>query len=127
MPNHIHFMVKTDRIEVPLAKFHSFTGHEIIKLLKKHDDKELLEFFAASAKTKKRDRERLVWQDSVVRIIETEEVLLDLIEYTHNNPVSKKWRLADSRSDYPYSSACYYDNGIQPTLPIDDLGELLAG
>ncbi len=127
MPNHIHCIVQTDRIEQALTKFHSFTGHEIIKHLKKHDKKDLLAYFANAAKTKKPDRAHLVWENSVVRIIESEDVLLQLVEYVHNNPVAKKWRLADSRADYPYSSACYYDKGIQPIIPIDDVAELLGG
>ena len=127
MPNHIHAIVRTEMIEKMVARFHSFTAHEIIKYLKKHDEIDLLEVFEANAQSKKHDRQYLVWEDSLIRIIETKKVLFDLMEYVHNNPVSKKWRLVKSRGDYPYSSACYFDKGIGPIIPVDNFGELVVG
>lgn len=128
MPNHIHFIVKllnSNTIENLLARFHSFTGHEIINCLKKNGKKQLLNFFHTAAVDKKPDRDYLVWEDSVVKIIESQDVFLELIEYVHNNPVNKKWRLAATRTDYLYSSSCFYDKDTPPYIPVDDVSYIL--
>jgi hypothetical protein len=47
------------------------------------------------------------------------------MEYIHSNPVSKDWKLVDDRAQYKYSSACFYDMGITPIIPITDINEWL--
>lgn len=128
MPNHIHSIVRLiglDGIEDMMTSFHKFTGRRLIKYFEEIQDDDLLSFFSNAAKNKN-DRTHLVWEDSVVKIIESENVLLKLIEYIHNNPVNKKWRLVEERSDYRYSSACFYDKGLMPIIPVDDVRELFA-
>ena len=92
MPNHLHLIVrviKSISVEKTLFKFHSFTAHEIAKALERNNKVKLLEFFISAALEKKSDRKYLIWESSLVRRIETEEVLLARVEYTHNNPVTK--------------------------------------
>ena len=62
----------------------------------------------------------------MVRNIFNEEVLRETVEYIHNNPCDKNWNLVRDRSDYPYSSACFYDRGVMPLIEIDDVRELLV-
>ena len=38
------------------------------------------------------------------------------MDYIHNNPVQGKWLLADCPADYYYSSAKFYEEGV------DDFG-----
>ncbi|MFH0991132.1 MAG: hypothetical protein V1799_14075 [bacterium] len=109
-----------------MGQFHSFTGLELVHQLYKEGSRLLLEEFAVAGR-KKGDREFLIWEDSLARIIETEHVLLETIEYIHNNPVNKHWRLVDERSEYAYSSACFYDLGKNPIIDIDNYEELLGG
>ena len=128
MPNHIHFIIRIPlsmTIESLLARFHSFTSHEIVNYLQRIKDKRLLDLFHRAAVNHKPDRNYLLWEDSVVRVIESRNVFLELVEYMHNNPLSRKWRLAQIRTDYPYSSACYYDKGISPIIPIDDIADTI--
>ena len=47
------------------------------------------------------------------------------MEYIHNNPVSKDWKLVADRAEYKYSSACFYDKGVMPITPIADINEWL--
>lgn len=127
LPNHIHFIVKLENastINEPVFKFHSFTAHEIIKYLKETGNQTLLTFFQKNAKEAKTDRDHLLWNNCLIRNIETEFVLRGLLEYTHNNPLSKKWKLADSRDEYRYSSACYFDKGMKPIIAVDNVNEL---
>jgi hypothetical protein len=51
------------------------------------------------------------------------EFLRQKVEYLHNNPVAKHWRLADDRADYRYSSARFYDKDEPPTVEVDDVRE----
>jgi hypothetical protein len=53
------------------------------------------------------------------------EFLREKLDYIHNNPIAKKWNLAADRAAYTYSSACYYDGGIEPLVPVDDVREWL--
>ncbi|KAA3661988.1 MAG: hypothetical protein DWQ10_03460 [Calditrichaeota bacterium] len=128
MPNHVHFILRqlnSSPVDKYLGQFHSYTGHEIVRFLKTAKQLKSLDVLKTGAKRIKTKREHLVWQDCLVRIIETEDVLLQEMEYIHNNPISKKWALATSRSNYPYSSACFYDNGKNPIIEIDDVRELI--
>jgi hypothetical protein len=47
------------------------------------------------------------------------------MEYIHQNPVAKDWKLAKHRADYPYSSAGFYDYGRKPIIEITDINEWL--
>ena len=129
MPNHLHTIVQLldDRpIEKVVGQFHSFTGHKIVEMLKLDGNSINAAFFQQRG-LKKGDRNFLIWEDCLARNIETEQVLLESVEYIHNNPFNKKWHLVDERSDYDYSSACYYDLGKKPIVEIDDIQELLGG
>jgi hypothetical protein len=39
----------------------------------------------------------------------------------HNKPVAAQWRLAAVRSEYLYSSACFYDLGRAPVIAVMDV------
>jgi hypothetical protein len=47
------------------------------------------------------------------------------MEYIHNNPVDKDWKLVDDRANYRYSSACFYDRNITPIIEVDDIRDFL--
>ena len=47
------------------------------------------------------------------------------LEYIHQNPIAKEWKLAEERADYPYSSAGFYDYGRKPIIEITDINEWL--
>jgi hypothetical protein len=48
------------------------------------------------------------------------------IEYIHQNPVAKDWKLVEDRADYPYSTAGYYDYGRKPIIEITGINEWLT-
>jgi len=129
MPNHLHILVRLlDKrpVEKVMGQFHSFTGHSIIDRLKKNGMMSLLHPLELAGQ-QKGDRDFLVWEDSLARCVETEQVLLETIEYIHNNPCSKNWHLVENRADYGYSSACFYDRGERSVIDIDHYLELLGG
>lgn len=126
MPSHIHAIIKpeSDPIGNILQQFGSFTAHEITKMLKAENKQELLNVFHQ----KRRDErhEHSIWQDIQAKNVYSTEFLWQKIEYIHQNPIAKGWTLVEDRADYAFSSACHYDNGRKPLIPVTDINEWLS-
>ncbi|HLF20007.1 MAG TPA: transposase [Bacteroidota bacterium] len=129
MPNHLHILVElldSRPIEKVMGQFHSFTGHEIINLLNKKRATRFLNKLEKDGRNKG-DRNFMIWEDSLARCVEQENVLVDSIDYIHNNPCNKNWHLVDDPADYRYSSACFYDRGEAPLIQVDNYLLMLDG
>jgi putative transposase len=125
MPNHLHAliqMVGTNTIQKQVGEFHKWTAHKIVELLGQTDDEALLGFFGEMARHRK-DRSHLLWEDAITKPIYTEQYLVEVIEYIHNNLCKDPWNLVKNRSDYRYSSARFYDRGEVPVIPVEDIRE----
>lgn len=126
MPSHIHAIMKpiADSIGVIVQQFGSFTAHEILKEIRRENRNDLLNLF----QQKKRDprHEHSIWQDIQAKNIYSMKFLQQKMEYIHQNPISKEWKLAEDRADYTYSSAGYYDYGRKPIIEITDINEWLT-
>jgi REP element-mobilizing transposase RayT len=126
MPNHFHYLIKPLRefmVNDIVAKFTSYTSHQILKLSKLEDNREWLESFKQFAE-KYNDRQHRIWGDSLDRNVDSTEVLEEVLEYIHNNPINKNWNLVEDRADYLYSSACFYDLEKEPIIAIEDVREI---
>ncbi len=69
-------------------------------------------------KIKYRSREQYfkIWQDGFYDYpIYTSEILLQKLNYIHNNPLQDKWKLANDAASYKYSSAAFYEY-LEPGL-----------
>lgn len=111
MPNHIHLIwniLKMNGKESPAGSFAKFTAHQFRKyLLEFHPD--LLHRFT----TEKEDRKMQFWKRDPLAIpLSTEDILIQKINYIHNNPIKEKWQLAFQPEDYRFSSANFYLNGV---------------
>jgi len=126
MPTHLHSIVlPLDRsIGKLMQNFGSFTAHAILKKLREDNRKELLEIFHNHRRDK--SLEHSIWQDIQAKNIYSEKFLTQKMEYIHQNPVAKERKLAQERAAYKYSSACFYDEGEQPIIEIDDIREFLS-
>ena len=126
MPSHLHVIIKpeSDSIGEIIQQFGSFTAHEILKKLREDNQQDLLAVFQRN----KRDQrhEHSIWQDIQAKNIYSMDFLHQKLEYIHQNPVSKDWKLAKDRADYAFSSAGYYDYVRKPIIPITDINEWLA-
>ncbi len=126
MPSHLHAILKPQdgTIGEIVQQFGSFTAHEIIKKLRAQNQSAFLDLF----REEKRDprNEYSVWQDIQAKNIYSMEFLRQKIEYIHQNPVAKDWRLVPDRAQYRYSSAGYYDCGRTPVIQITDINEWLT-
>jgi putative transposase len=56
-----------------------------------------------------KDRKYQIWERNPLSIdIYSRDVLLQKLDYIHNNPLQDKWKLCDKPEDYRFSSAAYY-------------------
>lgn len=126
MPSHLHAIIKPEIATIGeiVQQFGSFTAHEVLKKLRADNRKDFLDIFHQ----KRRDQrhEHSVWQDVQAKNVYSMKSLQQKMEYIHQNPVAKGWKLVEDRADYIYSSAGYYDCGRQPIIKITDINEWLT-
>ena len=125
MPSHLHLILKptAKTIGEVLQEFGSYTAHSILSELHKDKLYDLLKFFHEQRRDTR--HKYSIWQDIQAKNIYSAEFLSQKMEYLHSNPVWKDWKLAVDRAEYKYSSACFYDKGITPIIPITDINEWL--
>lgn len=115
MPNHIHLIWQQNNLngkETPKGSFLKHTAHLFLKELKANDD---LKHYEVNQANKKHE----IWQrDSIGIEVYSREVAKQKLDYIHFNPVSGKWNLAKDDIDYHFSSARFYETGV------DDFGFL---
>jgi putative transposase len=127
MPNHLHGIIKPlgeYSISNLLQSFGSFTAHAILARLKREGRHDLLAFFA-HREDQDASKKHQIWKPIQPKNIHSTAFLREKVEYVHNNPVAKRWRLVEDRADYVYSSACFYDKGLRPIVEVDDIREWL--
>lgn len=111
MPNHIHLiweMKEMNGKETPVASFNKYTSHAISKSLKEHNPN-LLESFLVD----ELDRKIRVWQrDPLAILLDSIKKVEQKIEYIHLNPLQPHWNLCIRPEEYSWSSAEFYEKGI---------------
>jgi putative transposase len=115
MPNHLHLIwelkIKNGG-ESPHASFNKATAQFMVNDLKE-SHKMVLPYF----EVKEKDRNFHIWQrDPMAILMDSREKLEQKLSYIHNNPLHEKWNLAKRPEDYYWSSAKFYETGI------DDFG-----
>ncbi len=124
MPNHIHLiweLLEMNGKEMPHASFMKYTSHQFQKHLKEKSPTLLNEFIV-----NRTSRQYQYWQrDSLPILLYTPSVIMQKLDYIHNNPLQRKWQLASIPEEYPYSSAAYYSNGQDPFGIVSHIGEWL--
>jgi putative transposase len=128
MPNHAHFIVRPlgeQIISTVLQSFGSYTAHAILDQLQHEGRTDLLAFFA-QRQDQDASKQHQIWLPIEAKNVFTVDFLRQKVEYTHNNPVTKHWRLVDDRADYVYPSACFYDRGESPIIAVDDVREWMV-
>ncbi len=109
MNNHIHIIwqiVEPHQRKDVQRDFLKFTAQAIkLDLMENHET--LLEQFKVEAK----DRKYQIWERNPLSVyLWSEYVLLQKLRYIHNNPVEAG--LSIIPSEYKYSSASFYQNGV---------------
>jgi putative transposase len=98
-----------------------YTAHEFLKRLKQDGASGAYEVNAANKKHE-------IWQrDSLSIEIYSREVAEQKLDYLHFNPVSGKWKLSKDDLDYYYSSARFYEKGIDEFGFLNNLYKVFDG
>jgi REP element-mobilizing transposase RayT len=124
MPNHIHLiweLINMNGREMPHSSFMKFTGHKITQYLQinKSDDLDKI-------KVSNDDRIYNLWKEEpMAKELYSPNVIHQKLDYIHNNPVKGKWMLAESPVDYKYSSASFYETGIDEFNFVNHIGEVI--
>ena len=111
MPNHIHLIMETlakNGNEMPHASFMKYTAHCFLKDLRQNHQ-QILPYFSVDDQGR---NYQFCQRNSLPIIIYKEDVLQQKLKYIHDNPIKDKWKLVAEPSDYHYSSAKFYETGI---------------
>lgn len=132
MPNHVHvllyFAEMPKSLNIVIGNAKRFMAYEIIKRLEADKNLVLLEELYHSVKQgeKKKGQRHKVFADSFdAKECSSNEFVYQKLEYMHKNPVSKKWQLVNDFTDYPYSSAGFYEKGIKNYDKLLHINEIL--
>jgi REP element-mobilizing transposase RayT len=107
LENHVHFIASSRELSKEIGDFKSFTARKLIDLLQSANAKTILEQLAFRKAKHKTDREFQFWQEgSHPQQITSEEMMLQEIEYIHNNPLKRGF--VDDPIHWRYSSARNY-------------------
>ena len=120
MPNHIHSLLYFPQMPKSLNSVVSnakrFMAYEIIKGLEKKNHILLLEELHGYVKKndlKKGQRHKVFEESFDAKECRGRKFIKQKLDYMHKNPVSKRWQLVNDFTDYPYSSASFYEKGIK--------------
>jgi REP element-mobilizing transposase RayT len=123
MPNHIHLiweMLAKNGKEMPHASFMKYTAHRFLEDLRLHHPK-VLPYFEVEGKA---DRQHQFWErNSLPIVLYSPAVFEQKLQYIHHNPIAKKWALVEDYVDYRYSSAKFYELGIDEFGFLQDYRE----
>jgi REP-associated tyrosine transposase len=124
MPNHIHLIWQQNNLngkEMPKGSLLKYTSHTFLKQLKAVGKSSAYEVNAANKKHE-------IWQrDSLGVEIYSRLVAKQKLDYIHFNPVSGKWQLAKDDISYHYSSARFYETGIDEFGFLNNLYTVFDG
>jgi hypothetical protein len=90
------------------ASFNKAIAHEIVKDLKAHHLAVLPHF-----KVDEKERKFRIWQrDPLAVLMDSKSKFEQKLNYIHNNTLAERWNLARTPEEYYWSSAAFYETGI---------------
>jgi putative transposase len=127
LPSHLHLLFRplVGDAQRWLDGFAEFTASRMTSVLRRRGRHPLMTYLHAHS-----GREgpgSPIWGKLQIQEVVRRDKLMSLLEYMHNKPLSAEWRLAVTRAEYLYSSACFYDLGHEPVIAVTDAREELAG
>ena len=124
MPNHIHLFGNKKILngkETPKGSFLKHSAHLFLKELKINSN---LKYYEVNQTNKKHE----IWQrDSSGVEIYSRQVAKQKLDYIHFNPVSGKWNLAKDDIDYHFSSARFYETGVDDFGILNNIFKIFDG
>ena len=122
MPNHLHIiweMIEKNGKEMPYASFNKFTSHQFLEVLRVNNSPSLSGYSENDLERKHR-----FWQrDPLAVCMDSKTKIEQKLDYIHLNPLQEHWNLESKPQDYKWSSACFYETGIDEFNIITDYRE----
>lgn len=118
LDNHFHLICQGEKLDNIMRSIKSYSAKRIIELLKKEYRIDMLKIFAKERSIDKSKCRYQVWQEGYhPQLISDDEMLIQKTNYIHYNPVKKG--LVEKEEDWIYSSAGFYNKGIEGLIKID--------
>jgi putative transposase len=116
MEHHLHVIASAPELGKTMKEFKSFTARKIIDYLQERNSIPLLEKLKRAKLKHKKESDYQLWQEgSHPEEIYSEKMLIQKIDYIHNNPVRRGY--VDKPKHWRYSSARNYE-GIEGLLDV---------
>ena len=116
MPNHFHVLLFLSHTGTGLNHLvgdcKRFMAYDIVNSLRRQGKESLLQElqFGVQRKEKLKGKIHQVFKTSFdAKQCFNECMIEQKLEYIHHNPVKGKWKLVDDFTDYPHSSAGFYE------------------
>lgn len=123
MPNHVHFIWQILDPHKPSnvqRDFMKYTAQQILFKLKE-ENAGLAEELLVNAK----DRVFQFWERNALSVeLYTPDIIFQKLEYIHNNPAVEKWLIVNEPTAYKYSSARFYETGIDEFGFLKNINEV---
>jgi len=98
----------SDDISQSIKKFKSYTAKVLLELLQVNRVQTILDQLAFYKKAHKTQTTYQLWQEgSAFKLIQSEAMMLERINYIHNNPIKRGY--VDEAAHWRYSSARNYE------------------
>jgi REP element-mobilizing transposase RayT len=107
LDNHLHLVVAGDNLGKIIKEFKSYTARDIVQKAKKEDKGWLLSQLKFHKSEYKKESRYQVWQEGFhPKMITSEEMFEQKVDYIHHNPV--RTGMVEKAEDWLYSSARNY-------------------
>jgi len=124
MDNHFHAIVAGPNLAHTIGDLKKFTARKLVAQLKLEGRDWLLNQLTYYRATYKLDSHHQIWQEGVhPQSIPTDAIMLQKLEYIHNNPVRRG--LVASPEHWRYSSAHKWLAGVIPVMKVDDWQQIV--
>ena len=132
MPNHLHFLIylkpKSEGLNKIIGTGKLFIAYEIVKRLKAQNRFSILALLSSGVRPNEQNlgKKHQVFQPSFdAKLCDSSDMIEDVLDSMHHNPVGGKWSLVEDFPDYRVSSASFYEHGIHSILHVTDYREIL--
>ena len=121
LPSHLNLLCRPPggSIRKVIDGFADFTAARMASVLRRRGRGPLMHYL--HARTGGEGHGSPIWGEVRIEEVWTRGKCASLLELMHNKPVTAQWRLAAVRSEYLYSSACFYDLGRAPVISVMDV------
>lgn len=138
MPNHLHLLIYfsfsdtfsnmkiqsgSGYINKSICTMKRFLAYEIVELLAQKKQFNLLQklsFSVTQSELIKGKKHQIFEPSFDCKLCISESMVLEKLNYIHQNPCRGKWNLAPYPSAYLHSSAAFYETGNQGIYPVTD-------